>query len=67
MTAANQRTVGRVLIGLALLVIILQALGMLGVIPKLAHGSAGTTLVIVAFLVAVAGGRLQRRGFLQRQ
>lgn len=59
MTPANQRTLGRVLIGLAIVVILVEVCGMLHVIPKLAPSTA---LAYPAFLFAIVGGRLYRRG-----
>jgi hypothetical protein len=62
-TPANQRTLGRVLIGLALLVVAIELCGMLHLIPKLAPSTA---LAYPAFLFAIVGGRLYRRGSTQR-
>jgi uncharacterized membrane protein YhhN len=63
-TSTNQRTLGRVLIALAIVVVALQLLGMLHIIPKLAPG---ITLTYPAFLLAIAGGQLYRRGSAQRR
>lgn len=60
MTPANRRTLGRVLIGLALLVVAIQVCGMLHLIPKLP-----LPLAYPAFLFAIVGGRLYRRGAAQ--
>jgi hypothetical protein len=58
-TPAGTRRLGSALIALALIAIVVQLCGMLHFIPKFAPTSAVT---FPAFLVAVVGGQLYRRG-----
>jgi hypothetical protein len=58
-TAAGTRRLGSALIALAIVAVVVQLCAMLHYIPKLAPTSAVT---FPAFLLAVVGGRLYRRG-----
>jgi hypothetical protein len=58
-TPAGTRRLGSALIAIAIIAIVVQLCAMLHYIPKFAPTSAVT---YPAFLVAVVGGRLYRRG-----
>lgn len=58
MTPAAQRTFGRVLIGLAILIVLERLLEMFRVIPKVSP----PLLAYVALLIAIVGKQLYRRG-----
>ena len=57
-TAATMRQLGRVCVGIAILIIVVALLGMAGVIPRLTRTNG---VIITALLFSVVGRNLQRR------